>query len=50
MIRNVPEYAKDHKYLVVRLIDDEMWFWSAHDTRAEAGDVAVEVDGYVITQ
>jgi hypothetical protein len=36
MIYNVPEYAKEYEYLVVRYVDGEAWFWGAYHTRQDA--------------
>lgn len=49
MINNLPEYAKEYKYIVARRIDNELWFWGAWDNRNEANNVAIEIDGEVVT-
>ena len=47
-INNLPDYAKGYKYIVARWCEDELWFYSAHDTEEKAIKVACEVDGKVI--
>lgn len=47
-INNLPEYAKDCKYIVVRLVDDEVWFWGAYEDLAKAYQSASEINGIVV--
>ena len=47
-INNKPASANDHKYIVARYVDDELWYWGAYDDDARATQVAVEIDGIVI--
>ncbi len=49
MINNVPEYAKEYEYLVVRYVDGEAWFWGAHHTREDAQRAAEYLeDGEIV--
>lgn len=48
MINNLPTYANDYDYLVVRRVDGELWFWGAWDDRNEANRVAIEIGGEVV--
>lgn len=51
MIRNLPEYAKDYKYIVYRICDDgEKWFWGAWNDFKKAEEARREIDGYIKTQ
>ena len=47
-INNLPEYAKDCKYIVVRLVDNEVWFWGAYEDLAKAYQSASEINGIVV--
>lgn len=40
MINNVPEYAKEYEYLVVRYVYGKAWFWGAYHTREDAEHAA----------
>lgn len=48
-VRNVPAYAHEHAYWVARKVEGLLWFYGAYDTADRARDVAVMVDGVVIT-
>ena len=48
-IQNVPEYAKNYKYIVVRRVDGELYFWGAWNDRNKANKVAIEISGEVVT-
>lgn len=48
-IQNVPEYAKNYKYIVVRRVDGELYFWGAWNDRNKAKEVAIEIGGEVAT-
>ena len=48
MINNLPAYANNYNYLVVRRVDGELWFWGAWDDRNEANRVAIEIGGEVV--
>lgn len=47
-INNLPEYAKDCKYIVVRLVDNEVWFWGAYEDLEKAYQSASEINGIVV--
>jgi hypothetical protein len=49
MINNLPAYAKEYKYIVVRKIDKELWFWGAWNNMDEASEAAIEINGMVVT-
>lgn len=49
-INNLKDYALDHKYIVARIVDDELWFWGAWDDDQRAEEVARQLgNGLVIT-
>lgn len=48
-INNVPDYAKSYTYFVVRKVDGALWFYGAWDAYSDAEDVAIEVNGMVVT-
>ncbi len=48
-INNVPDYAKSYSYFVARKVNDELWFYGAWDAYSDAEDVAISVDGIVVT-
>ena len=49
MINNLPTYANEYKYIVVRRVDEELWFWGAWNDRNKANEVALEISGEVVT-
>lgn len=48
-IHNVPAYAMNHLYIVVREAEGGLWFWGAYDDAEVAMDVCAEVQGITIT-
>ena len=44
-INNMPTYAKDYDYIVVRRVDGQYWFWGAWNDRNRANEVALEIGG-----
>ena len=46
-VRNLPEYAGNYPFWVVRHVDGEFWFWGAYSGKDRAKAVALDVDGYV---
>ena len=46
-IQNLPEYAKDCRYVVVRLLDNEYWFYGAYNDIEQAQKIAQEINGLV---
>jgi len=49
-IHNLPDYARTRNYIVVRVVDNEFWFWGAWDELDPAWDAAMAIDGYVIAR
>lgn len=49
-IQNVPEYAKNHKYIIVRQLDNDYWFYGAYDEVEQAQKIAQEINGLVKEQ
>ena len=49
MINSLPAYANEYKYIVARRVDGELWFWGAQNDRNKANEVAIEIDGEVVT-
>lgn len=47
-VNNLPEYARDRKWIVATLDGDEFWFFGAYDDIRTAVDAAKEVDGVAI--
>ena len=47
-INNLPAYASNYEYMVVRLIDGEYWFYGAYSNGRRAESVAFEIGGEVI--
>lgn len=47
MVKNIPEYAKDYKFIVATYFNNEYWFWGAFNEKFEAEKVAKEIDGKV---
>lgn len=49
MINNLPSYADEYAYIVVRRVNGELWFWGAWNDRREANEAAIEIGGIVVT-
>ena len=47
-INNMPEYANDSEFVVVRNVNDELWFYGAYSDGSKANKVAREVRGLVV--
>lgn len=47
-INNMPEYAETKKYIVVRRVKGELWFWGAWNDRDTANEVALEIGGITL--
>lgn len=47
-VNNVPEYAKDHRYIVCTTNNNELWFWGAYDDFDTALKAAREVFGVIV--
>ena len=45
-INNVPANAE--RFIVVRRIEDELWFWGSWENRNTANEVALQIGGEVI--
>ena len=48
MINNMPESAKNYSFVVVRLVDDEFWYYGCYNDMNDAVNVADEIDGIVV--
>lgn len=48
-INNLPAYADDYKYIVVRYVDNEYWFWGAWNDSDLANEAALAIGGEVVT-
>lgn len=49
MINNLPEYAKEYKYIVVRECSPrDFWFWGAYNDRNFANQAAMELGNGVV--
>lgn len=49
-IQNLPEYAKNHKYIVARMLDNDYWFYGAYDDIEQAQRIAQEIGGIIKEQ
>lgn len=47
-IYNIPDYAKDNKYIVFRLLDGDGFFYGAYDNLDRASHIANTIDGYIV--
>ena len=47
-VNNVPDYAKEKPYWVVRKCDVELWFYGAWSDEESANHIALQVDGLVV--
>lgn len=47
-INNMPEYATTKKYIVVRRVNGELWFWGAWNDRDAANEAALEIGGITL--
>lgn len=47
-ILNMPEYANDYEFVVVRKIDDYFWFWGAYAEGYKAERIARDIDGLIV--
>lgn len=46
-INNLPDYAKNYKFIVCSEVDNELWFYGAYNDYNRAIDIAIEIDGMV---
>lgn len=49
-VNNLPSYALDHKYIVARVADTELWFWGAFDSYETATKAALEINGVIVEE
>ena len=47
-INNMPTTADNYKYIIVREVDGEMWYYGADNDRDRANEVALAVGGIVL--
>lgn len=47
-INNLPNYAKDHRFIVYRVVNGEAWFWGAYDEVSEASNAMMDIDGCIV--
>lgn len=47
-INNMPATADNYKYIIVREVDGEMWYYGADNDRNRANEVALAVGGIVL--
>ena len=48
IIKNLPEYAIYHNYIVTSVCDSNLWFYGAWDDEDKAYEVAEVIGGVVI--
>ena len=44
-INNLPDYAKQHRFIVYRIIDGEKWFYGAYDDVSKVVQVCKDING-----
>lgn len=49
-INNIPSYAKNYKYIVVTLVDGELWFYGAYNEYEKAKCVSEETPERLIVE
>ena len=47
-VNNVASWAKEKKYMTIRMVDGEAWFYDAWNDADKAIAQAIEEDGHVI--
>lgn len=47
-INNLPEYARRYNYIVVKKVDNELWFYGAWNSANDADNAAEEIGGMVL--
>lgn len=49
-INNLPSYASEYEFIVVRCVDGELWFWGVWHEQEKAVQASIELgaDAYVI--
>lgn len=47
-INNMPEYASHYEFVVVRNVDDQLWFYGAYSDGFKADEVAHQVGGLIV--
>ena len=47
-IRNLPTTADNYKYIIVREVEGEYWYFGADNDENRANEVALEVGGIVL--
>ncbi len=47
-ILNMPDYASHYEFVVVREIDNDLWFWGAYADGFKAEQVALEIGGLIV--
>ena len=48
-INNLPASAADYEYIVVREVDEDLWYWGAYHDSFQAENAAKAVGGFVVT-
>jgi len=48
MIKNMPDYANDYEFVVVRECDGDLWFWGAYTNGFKAEQVAMGIGGSIV--
>lgn len=46
-IHNPPDYEKDYRFIVYRIVDNKAWFYGAYNDAGKACEVAMNIDGFV---
>ena len=48
IVQNTESYAKNHRYIVARLVDGELWFYGAYDDEDHARTAIDEIGNGVL--
>ena len=49
-INNLPSYSREYKYIVVTLVDGELWFYGAYNKHEKAECAVNETDNRLIVE
>lgn len=47
-INNMPEYASHYEFVVVRNVDDQLWFYGAYRDGFKADEIAHQIGGLIV--
>lgn len=47
-INNMPEYASHYEFVVVRNVDDQLWFYGVYRDGFKADEIAHQIGGLIV--